>query len=129
MPDSNTLRILIVEDELDLQDILTQLLPYYQLAAESVTSAEQALQLLAQPENRYAGALIDLGLPGMGGCELVKVIRSQPTTRDLPCVAMTAWHSSELRQQALAAGFNAYFAKPFVPETIIGDLKAAIGLS
>ena len=126
MADSNNPRILIVEDEEDLQDILTELLPYYNLSADTASTAERALQLLAQ--NSYAGAIIDLGLPGMDGMALVKVIRSQPTTQDLPCVAMSAWHSSTMEQSALEAGFNAYFAKPFVPETIIGDLKAAIGL-
>jgi CheY-like chemotaxis protein len=123
----NPLAILVVEDELDLRDILLELLPYYHLSADSATSAEQALDLLAQ--NRYAGAIIDLGLPGMNGLELVKLIRSQPTTRDLPCVALTAWHSSVMRRDALAAGFTAYFAKLFDPDIIFVELKAAIGLS
>jgi len=42
---------------------------------------------------------------------------------------MTAWHSSTMKRVALEAGFNACFAKPSVPETIVCDLKAAIGLS
>jgi CheY-like chemotaxis protein len=119
--------ILIVEDNTDLQDILTDMLPYYDLSADIASTAEQGLLLLAQ--NSYAGVIIDLGLPKMDGFELVRIIRSQPATRDLPCVAITAWHGSEMKQKAMAAGFNAYFAKPFVFETIIRDLKAAIGLS
>ncbi len=126
MPDNNVV-ILIVEDQLDLREILAELLSYNDLAADLAGSAEEALQLLAQ--NSYAGAIIDLGLPHISGTELVKMIRSEPATRALPCVAMTAWHDAEMKRRALEAGFNAYFSKPFVPETVILELKAAIALS
>jgi len=126
MPNNNNLRILVVEDEADLQDILAELLPYYNLSVDVASSAEQALDLLAH--NSYAGAMIDIGLPGMDGCALVKMIHNQSATQELPCVAMSAWHSSAMKRNALEAGFNTYFAKPFVPETIVHDLKAAIGL-
>src|SRR5260370_70345 len=81
----------------------------FDLAADEAFNANEALRLLSQ--NRYAAAIIDLGLPGMDGWQLLKMIRSQPATRDLPCVAVTAWHGSVTRLDALAAGFDAYFSK------------------
>jgi CheY-like chemotaxis protein len=121
---NDTFHILVVEDEPDLQAIFAELLPYFDLSADAAMNATEALQLLSQ--NRYAGAIIDLGLPGINGWELIKMIRSQPATMDLPCVAVTAWHGSGVKQDALAAGFDAYFSKPFVPETFVQELRRVI---
>ncbi len=121
---NDPLHILVVEDERDLQAIFAELLPYFDLTADAAMNANEALQLLSQ--NRYAGAIIDLGLPGMDGLELIKMIRSQPATRNMPCVAVTAWHGSGVKQTALAAGFNAYFSKPFEPETFVQELRRII---
>ncbi len=91
---NDVLRILVVEDEPDVQDIFAELLPYFDLAADAAFNANEALRL--------------------------------PATRDLPCVAVTAWHGSVTRLDALAAGFDAYFSKPFVPETFVHELRQVI---
>src|SRR5258706_3997357 len=101
-------RVLVVEDEPDGQEVIAQLLKHFLMETDQVASAEEALQLLT--EHAYSGAVIDLALPGMDGWELLKLIRSTPHTTHLPCVAITAFHTSTVRQQALVSGFNAYFS-------------------
>lgn len=104
-------RILVVEDELDAQEIMTRLLTHIQMAVEVVGTAEEALTLLHQ--NQYDGALIDLALPEMDGLTLLKLIRTNPDTAQLPCIAYTAHHSPKVRKEATELGCNAYLTKPF----------------
>ncbi len=61
----------------------------------------------------------DLTLPGKDGWELLADILDNPTTEALPCIAVTAYHNSKLREQALRAGFIAYFPKP-LDGTLLG---------
>ena len=101
---------LVVEDEPDGQLVIAGILEYFNVAAEAVGTAEDALQVLA--ERQYHVAIIDLALPGMDGLGLVRAIRQNPSIANLPCVAITAYHTSSVKQQAIDSGFDAYFAKP-----------------
>lgn len=102
--------ILVVEDEPDGQEVVSGILGLLSISTDVVASAEEALQLLE--ENRYNAVIIDIALPGMNGMDLIEKIRANDTLSSLPCIAITAYHSSVVKQQALAAGFNSYFSKP-----------------
>ncbi|MBI1276579.1 MAG: response regulator [Anaerolineaceae bacterium] len=116
--------VLIVEDEIDGQEVVEAILGYFNISADAVGTAEDALHLLNQ--NQYTAAVIDLGLPGMDGIELISAMRNDSTYAQLPCVAITAFHSSQLKQQALAAGFDAYFAKPLDDTSFVRELDRII---
>jgi CheY-like chemotaxis protein len=79
---------------------------------EVVGSAEHAATHLIRANGNYRAVIIDLALPGKDGWGLLADIQSNATTIELPCIAITAYHTSALREQALRAGFTAYFAKP-----------------
>jgi CheY-like chemotaxis protein len=116
--------ILIVEDEPDGQEVVMGLLHHHNMRAESVATAEEALDFLSR--HPYTGAVIDLMLPGMDGLGLLKAIRSDPGTAGLPCVAITAYHTSIVKKQALDAGFDAYFAKPLDNASFAHELTSII---
>ena len=121
MADVTEWRILVVEDEPDGQEVVSNLLGNFNISTETAFTAEEALKLLAQ--KTYTGIVIDLNLPGMDGVTLVKRIRENPATAKVPCMAMTAFHNSQVRQQAIAAGFNAYFAKPVDEIYFVRELR------
>jgi CheY-like chemotaxis protein len=114
-------RVLVVEDEPDGQAVVTSLLGHYQINAEAVDNAEEALHSLSR--DQYDAIVIDLMLPGMDGLELVQMIRRDPATRDLPCLAITAYHTSRVKADALDFGFDGYFAKPLKPDIFVGRLN------
>lgn len=116
--------LLIVEDEPDGQAVVTGLLQIYNINADAVGTAEEALQQLEH--NHYDAVIIDLNLPGIDGIELVSIIRDNPALHDLPCVAITAYHASSVKQQALHAGFDAYFAKPLDDTGFVRSLERVI---
>jgi CheY-like chemotaxis protein len=101
---------LIVEDEPDGQELVSRMLQVAGVSVDVAGDGETGWQMLGS--NTYTAAIIDLALPGMDGIQLLDHIRSSNDLNTLPCVAITAYHTPELKQQALEAGFDSYFAKP-----------------
>lgn len=118
-------RVLIVEDERDGQEVVQGILGYFNIAADVAFTADEALRLLEK--NGYTAAVIDIGLPGMDGLELMRHMRDQAAYRTLPCVAITAYHTSQLKKDALEAGFDAYFPKPLDDTNFIRELERVVG--
>lgn len=77
--------------------------------------------------------LLDIGLPGMDGYEVLRALRNDPATAAIPVVALTAYAMSGDDQRALEAGFDGYIAKPIDVKTfareVIGILEAKRGRS
>ncbi len=117
----NNWRMLVVEDEYDGQQVVSQILKYMGVQSDVASTAEEALDLIAQ--QGYTAAIIDLALPGMNGMELIAEIRSNAATASMPCVMVTAYHSSQVKKQALDAGFDAYFPKPIEDTSFIRELE------
>jgi PAS domain S-box-containing protein len=101
--------ILIVEDNADARDMLAKLLSLLghrvEVAANGPDGVEKALALRPQV------ALIDLGLPGMDGVEVVRAVRAALGDA-IRLVALTGHAGEENRRRALQAGFDAHLAKP-----------------
>lgn len=64
--------------------------------------------------------LVDIGLPGMNGYEVARLVRSEPRLRHVVLVALTGYGRDEDRQLALAAGFDYHLVKPVNPDTLQG---------
>ena len=67
--------------------------------------------------------IVDLALPGMDGWSFLREIQSRPELAEVPSVAVTAYHATSVAQQAIEAGFTAYFPKPFQPQAFIDELS------
>src|SRR5262245_51886845 len=116
--DNKNWNVLVVEDDPDGQDVVQRILRHYKIAYQAAYDAETALELLANQQ--YTFAVIDLALPGLDGWGLLKAIKGDPQMAEMPCFAITAYHSTEVVMQAINNGFAAYFPKPldatsFVP--------------
>ena len=116
--------ILIVEDENDGREIVAEILGFFGITADLATNGQDALDLLET--NTYTAAIIDLMLPGMSGFELAHAIRMNPKTAHLPCIAVTAYHSTRIKQQALTAGFMGYHQKPLDDTGFIKELRRVV---
>ena len=116
--------ILVVEDEPDGQEVVSRMLNYVGITSDTVGNAEDALQNLTQ--EAYNGIVIDLMLPQMDGVQLMREIRQNTALVDLPCIAITAFHTSAVKQEALAAGFNAYLAKPLDDTAFLRAIDAML---
>ncbi len=117
-------KILVVEDEPDGQIVVGGILNYFSISMDAFNSAEEAIQALS--DKLYTAVIIDLNLPGMDGISLVQAIRQNPPTADIPCIAITAYHTSTVKKQAIEAGFDAYFSKPLDDTSFIRELERVI---
>lgn len=103
--------ILLVEDDPQGQQITQALLEHHGFVVDVTATAEEALQQVNS--NDYHLAIIDLSLPGLSGWEFLQNFVQYYPDRQMPCVAVTAYHSAKVAQEVMKAGFVAYFPKPF----------------
>jgi CheY-like chemotaxis protein len=116
--------VLVIEDEPDGQDVITQILDLYHIATEVTATAEDGLARLREAD--FSAVIIDLNLPRMDGIELIRKVRAHEVLHSLPCIAITAYHTSAVKQQALASGFDAYFAKPLDDTAFVRELERVV---
>jgi CheY-like chemotaxis protein len=116
--------VLVVEDEADSMELVQGLLSHYGIHSVGAGSGEEALQLLKDMKPTLI--IIDLALPGVDGWGLLNAVRANKTLSRIPCVAITAFHTPELAEQAIAAGFDAYFAKPIDATSFARELQAIV---
>ena len=109
------IRVLLVEDEVDSRDALSELLQCLGAEVEAVSSAAAALQAV---QRRTPDVLVsDVGMPGEDGYSLIQQLRAREGSRShgLPAVALTAYARVEDRAAALQSGFDAHVHKPVEP--------------
>ena len=116
--------VLVVEDEADSMELVQGLLSHYGIHTIGAMSGEEALQMLQQMTPTLI--ILDLALPGVDGWGVLQAVRAHRQLSNVPCVAITAFHTPELAEQAIKAGFNAYFAKPIDSTSFVRELQAIV---
>ena len=122
LDDLSGIRVLAVDDE---EDALTLLRTVLEAAGAEVTTVGSPLAALERLTSaRPDVVVVDLGMPGMDGFEVIRHIRRSPDAdvRNVPAAALTAFARSEDRTKALRSGFEMHLAKPVDP----GELVASI---
>src|SRR5207245_4994788 len=118
-------RILIVEDERDVVDLLTLNL---RKAGGFVisTAADGAAGLHKARTEKPAFIILDLMLPKMPGLEVCKVLKTDPATRHIPIMMLTAKAEEIDRIVGLEFGADDYVTKPFSPREVVLRVKAIL---
>jgi len=117
-------RVLVVDDEADIRELLDLTLARMGLLADCVGSLAEARRMLAS--QRYQLCLTDMRLPDGEGLELVRHIAD--TVADLPVAVITAHGSAENAVSALKAGAFDYIAKPVSLDQLRAMVKSALEL-
>lgn len=116
-------RILIIEDEPDVVDLLS--LQLRKTGEFGVSSAADGATGLRKAREDLPGLIIlDLMLPKMPGLEVCKVLKTDPITRHIPIIVLTAKAEEIDRIVGLEFGADDYVTKPFSPREIILRIKA-----
>lgn len=117
-PDLTGLRVLVVEDDLDVQLFLCLSLQQFGAEVEGAASVPEAMQIL--PKFKPHVLVSDIAMPGEDGNALIRRIRllSQGEGGGVPALAVTALSATEDRSRALWAGFQMYVRKPVDPQDL-----------
>jgi two-component system cell cycle response regulator DivK len=102
--------ILVVEDNEKNRKLVRDLLTVKGYQLLEVETGEDAVRVAR--ERHPALVLMDIQLPGINGIEALRQLRADPSTAAIPIVAVTASAMMQDRQNIMAAGFDAYQAKP-----------------
>ncbi len=109
------MRVLVVDDNRDAADSLAMLLELWGHEVQVVNEPATALEVARtqQPEI----VLLDIGLPGMDGYEVAKLLREQGLRKAF-LAAVTGYGQEEDRQRAQEAGFDYHLVKPLDPDLL-----------
>lgn len=106
----NKLRILVVEDDADAAEALSDLLDMLGHTPATALNGGKAVELA--PEFAPELVLCDLTLPGLDGFGVARALRAHPATARTPLVALSGHSGAEVGQELRAAGFDLHLAKP-----------------
>jgi len=115
---------LVVDDELDNIGVIEYVLNYHNAHYKTAESGPACLRMLET--ERPTLILLDIKMPQMSGWEVLKIIRENYATHDIPVVAVTAHAMIGDKQRALDAGFDGYITKPISPLTFIEEIETIL---
>jgi DNA-binding response OmpR family regulator len=115
------LRILIVDDDARLFELLESYLAQNGIVAESARDGVRALSLLGT--GGYDAVLLDIMMPGMDGLSVLRKLRDDS---DLPVIMLTAKGDETDRVVGLELGADDYLPKPFSPRELLARLRAVV---
>ena len=116
------MRILVAEDEHDLNDLITQRLTMEHYSVDSCYDGEEALDYLRMAE--YDALILDIMMPKLDGIGVLRKLRENKN--NIAVLMLTAKDSIEDRVRGLDAGADDYLIKPFAFEELLARLRVLL---
>jgi len=115
-------RILIVEDEAPIREMLSFVMEQHGYQAVEAKDFDTAISKIAEPYPDMV--LLDWMLPGGSGIQLAKKIKGDDFTRNIPIIMLTARGEEEDKVKGLEVGADDYITKPFSPKELMARMRA-----
>ncbi|MAT92908.1 MAG: phosphate regulon transcriptional regulatory protein PhoB [Halioglobus sp.] len=116
--------VLIVDDEFAIRDMLRMALEMAEFRCLEAEDIQKAYTLIV--DERPDIVLLDWMLPGGSGLELLRRLKRDEMTRDLPVIMLTAKTAEDNVIQGLDVGADDYITKPFAPRELVARIKALL---
>src|SRR5262245_19271115 len=118
-------RVLVVEDEQDIADLIKHTLERGgDIAVDIVARGDEALKDVA--DNPPELILLDLNLPGLSGLDVCRLLRTRPASKAVPIIMLTARTTESDRVMGLDAGADDYVSKPFSLRELAARVRAVL---
>jgi len=117
-------RILVVEDDRDLCNLLSTLLDVEGYKTETSCDGDDVVARVAQ--QRPDAVVLDVMLPGRSGFDICRELKFRRETNLIPIVMLTAMQGKDAEQSGLRVGANRYLNKPFEPDELLNGIREAI---
>jgi two-component system phosphate regulon response regulator PhoB len=122
--DTARIRVVVVEDEAPLVELLRYNLEAAGFAVTSVADGDQVVATVDEVEPQLI--ILDWMLPNVSGIELCRRLRARPSTKSLPILMLTARGEEADRIRGLATGADDYIVKPFSVPELIARVRAIL---
>jgi DNA-binding response OmpR family regulator len=116
--------VMVIEDEKEIRDLIRYNLERAGYRVNAVADGEEGLERLFA--SRPDALVLDLMLPGLNGLEILREVRAEPLTRDLPVVVLTARGAEMDKLLGFEHGADDYMTKPFSPRELVARLQALL---
>ncbi len=118
--------VLIVEDAETCSATLEIAFLRLENIATRLTTAREALRILADRDQSVCAIVTDLHMPGMDGFEFIEQVRAAARTAELPIIVVSGDSDPGTPDRVRRLGANAYFAKPYSPSAVRQALEGLI---
>src|SRR5690606_35287308 len=118
-----TLRIVVVEDNEDVREMLQSVLEFHGHHVTPVACGEHGIEVILQSCPDLA--VVDIGLPDVSGYDVARAVKKRAQALPPYLVAMTGFGQDKDREAALKAGFNQHLTKPVDVDRLTSMLSAA----
>jgi DNA-binding response OmpR family regulator len=116
--------VMVIEDEKEIRDLVRYNLEKAGFRVATAADGEEGLQQLFA--SRPDALVLDLMLPGINGLEIVREVRGEPLTHDLPVLILTARSAEMDKLLGFEQGADDYLTKPFSPRELVARVKALL---
>lgn len=114
-------RILVVEDQLDIQKLIKMSLRLKGVKEVSIAAdGEECLEVVKQVKPELI--LLDVSMPKLDGYETCRLLKANPETRSIPVIFLSAKTQADEKEMGLRAGAQGYLSKPFDPTTLYSQI-------
>jgi PAS domain S-box-containing protein len=127
LPLSPSAHILLADDNADMRDYVKRLLVTDGYEVETVVDGVAALASVRQ--QRPDLVLTDVMMPGVDGLGVLRALRNDPNTREIPIILLSARAGEESRIEGLEAGADDYLIKPFSARELLARVEATLKLA
>jgi DNA-binding response OmpR family regulator len=119
-------RVLVAEDDADIRDLVC--LAVSRAGGVVVSSVADGASALAGVREALPDlAVLDVSMPGISGLEVCTALRAETTTSGVRVLLLSAWASPDDVARGLAAGADAYLAKPFPLSDLVARVRELAG--
>jgi two-component system, chemotaxis family, CheB/CheR fusion protein len=131
LPSLVGVRVLVVDDEADVRQLLTMVLEHYGVTVTVAASAPEAIATLTSDPTDYDVLISDIGMPIEDGHTLIRQIRTMSAEAggQIPAVALTGFARQVDQEAAIAAGFQWHLAKPVKQDQLLSVVASLAGRS
>ncbi len=117
-------KILAVDDSISIRQMVSHTLKEAGYEVETANDGSDALK--KSERTKFDVVISDVNMPIMGGFDLVRAMRKNPTYKFTPILMLTTETSTEKKMEGKSAGATGWLVKPFNPDTLLKTLKRVI---
>jgi PAS domain S-box-containing protein len=120
-------KILLIDDDADMREYGRRLLEHYEFEVWEAIDGRHGLEIVAKRKPDLI--IADVMMPRLDGLELLKILRSDDNTREIPVILLSARYGEDARIEGMEAGADDYVEKPFSANELLARIKAHLKMA